>query len=119
MKKRYSDGGVAELPPVTANMKLRPSHRQQSDRAWDELRGLHNDVMEAAMLDRERIPEVKKVYDEKAPALRKKIQDIKAKHKYEPEGLPRTYKKCGSVKYSASSRGDGIAQRGKTKGRMV
>jgi len=29
------------------------------------------------------------------------------------------YKKGGSVKSSASSRGDGIAQRGKTKGRMI
>ena len=30
-----------------------------------------------------------------------------------------SFKKGGSVKSSASKRGDGIAQRGKTKGRMV
>jgi hypothetical protein len=37
---------------------------------------------------------------------------------FENEG-GRAYKKGGKVKSSASSRGDGIAMRGKTKGRMV
>lgn len=35
------------------------------------------------------------------------------------KALKPAYKKGGSVKSSASSRGDGCAQRGKTKGRMV
>jgi hypothetical protein len=34
-----------------------------------------------------------------------------------PEGLK--FKRGGAVKSSASSRGDGIAKRGKTKGRMI
>ena len=117
-KRRFDEGGAAELPPVTVNTKLRPSHRQQSDRAWSELRGLNNDVTDAAMLDRNRIPEAKQKYEEKAPELRQTINRIREKHRYEPEGLPRTYKKGGSVG-SASRRADGIASRGKTKGKFV
>ena len=45
----------------------------------------------------------------------------RAKRSEELESMaePPTYKKGGSVKSSASKRADGIAMRGKTKGRMV
>ena len=42
-------------------------------------------------------------------------QTARAKAAYDEAG----YKKGGSVKSSASKRADGIAQRGKTKGRML
>lgn len=48
-------------------------------------------------------------------AARKAAREAAAEERREARGM----KKGGSVKSSASKRGDGIAQRGKTKGRMV
>lgn len=42
----------------------------------------------------------------------------KIKGKFDPEGMDKDYKKGGKVS-SASKRGDGIAQRGKTRGKMI
>lgn len=54
----------------------------------------------------------------RSAAIEESIQEAKdeqARRKIKAMG----YKKGGSVKSSASSRADGIAQRGKTKGRML
>ena len=50
-------------------------------------------------------------------ALRK--QDNEPMYEQRQNAVGDTYKKGGKVKTTASSRADGIAKRGKTKGRMV
>ena len=57
------------------------------------------------------------------PDIKDKLQDMKNKKAAEQYEATKTYKKGGCVKMSkggsASSRADGCAQRGKTRGKMV
>jgi hypothetical protein len=84
--------------------------------------------------DRMPAPQTDAELDEISPAARKAMEEQEAQRKLDAEqerrqkgmedeskGKKPTVKKAkgGSVKSSASKRGDGIAQRGKTKGRMV
>ena len=91
--------------------------KKDADSAWGELRALNNKVDEA-MVSGDRAA-LKSLAAERDAARATLVPRIKAGQDkgYSPEGLPRTYKKGGAVK-SASSRADGIAHRGKTRGMM-
>jgi hypothetical protein len=73
--------------------------------------------------DRMPAPQTDAELDEISPAARKameqKREDVKQEKKQKKMENTVYKAKGGSVKSSASKRGDGIAQRGKTKGRMV
>ena len=112
MAKKDAGAGRGFINPATI------AQRRAADAAWDKLRNLDADLVMASQIDRDSIPKLKAEFDRVAPALRKTIQDTSSLG-YEPEGLPRTYAKGGSVSSKASSRADGCAQRGKTKGRFV
>ena len=91
--------------------------KKDADSAWEELKALNNKVDEA-MVSGDRAA-LKSLAAERDAARATLVPRIKAGQDkgYSPEGLPRTYKKGGKVS-SASSRADGIAQRGKTRGMM-
>ena len=91
--------------------------KKDADSAWEQLKTLNNKVDEA-MVSGDRAA-LKALAAERDAARATLVPRIKAGQDkgYSPEGLPRTYKKGGKVK-SASARADGIAQRGKTRGKM-
>jgi hypothetical protein len=107
--KKYDgeNGSVVE----NTQAKERQPHEIESDKAWDTLRNLRGDVEDAQIMDRSQIPEATKKYNEAAPALRDIIDKIRGKHNYEPEGLPRTYKKGGSVNEAGNYTKPGLRKR--------
>lgn len=91
--------------------------KKDADAAWAELQTF-NDKVDEAMLsgDREAMKAAAAEREAARSTLRPRIKAGKDRG-YTPEGLPRTYKKGGTV--SASKRADGCCVKGKTKGRMV
>lgn len=87
--------------------------KKDADDAWAELQKFNGKVDEAMVSgDREAMKAAAAEREAARSTLRPRIGRAQNKG-YTPEGLPRTYKKGGSV--SSVRRGDGIAQRGKTR----
>lgn len=98
-KKRYSDGGV---------LSTEGAKKAGEDAAWRPKLDRMLDRMDAESAMSGMSPEERRTTEKTREALRKKSG---------PDAAISGMKKGGKVK-SASSRADGIAQRGKTRGKV-